>query len=382
MQKLKQQKQAMKISFLMNFQWLMLIALLSLAIQSTSAEAFHIPTQKIDPKVDKVSFNQPLRYQITNPQVTIDDIDTDPELHHSWKKSEQVAPNFRLNGQALWMAAAVVNDSKDPNTVIIDFEAPLADDVSIFVIDDENNRIMYQQTTGTNYEYSRRALPYRSYAIEIELQSEQVANIYLRVVDSGSLFATWALWNKEAFIADKLYKSNIDGLTAGSLFIFVIFNFLAFIILREKQYIYFAGLLLSYLLLMSIINGSAFALIWPQSPAINQSSVDMATGLVLLFASLFSQVSNPTPKHSLLNTAQLISLIASAVMVFLPLLVPLNLHLIWVVLSTLVVLNIGASCAYWQLFKNKQHGLIHYAFGEYPPHRGCDPIVLCYLAPC
>lgn len=359
MYNLKLKKQSKNLSPTLGLQWLFFIVIIALTLVSSNSAAFHIPAQKIDKNVDKINFNQPLRYQITDPKVTIDEIDTDPELHHSWQQTSQLSPNFRLQNQALWMAAAIVNDSKDPSTVIIDFEAPLADDVSMFAIDDSNNRIMYEQTTGTNYEFSRRALPYRTYAIEIELQPQQVTNLYLRVVDSGSLYAQWSLWNKEAFVADKLAKSNIDGLTAGSLFVFMVFNLLAFIILRERQYAFFAGFLLSYLLLISIINGSAFALLWPQSPAINQSSVYMSSGLVLLFISLFSQESNRAPKHSMMSNIQMFSLITSGSVIFLPLFAPTSYHLIWLVITTLIVLTIGSGCAYWYLAKRKQHALIY-----------------------
>ena len=348
-----------QVLFIRQFKHLSVLFMLILLMALPAAHAFHIPAQKLDKDFTKVEFNHPLRYQVTDAKITINDIDTDPEIHHSWKSIEQQNPNFRLGNKALWLTSAIMNATKDPMTVIVDLDAPLADEVNMYVIDDENNRIMNQQTTGTNFEYSRRALPYRTYAMEITLQPKQVANIYIRVLDSGSLFANWYLWHKDAFVEHKLAKANTDGLLAGSLMIFIIFNLLAFAILKERMYAFFAGFLVSYLLLVSILNGSAFAHIWPQSPAINQSSVFISSGLVLLFISLFSRVANPAARRSFTNNLQLLSIFVSVSVIFLPLLVPLSYHLIWMVIAAIVVLTIGSGCAYWQLYKGQQQALIY-----------------------
>jgi diguanylate cyclase (GGDEF)-like protein/PAS domain S-box-containing protein len=336
--------------------WLTFLLLL-LVVQP--AMAFHIPAQKLDNRFERVSFNQPLRYQITAKDVTLNAIDSDPELHHSWASSTASDPSFRLNNEALWLTSSVKNATKDPMTTIIDFDFPLADEVDFFVIDNSNNRQIKQVETGTDYDFSRRELPYRSFAFELTLQPDQEVNIYLRVVDSGSVFALWSLWNKDVFVQQKLISSNIEGLLLGALLIFFILNILVFVGLKEKIYLYFSGFLASYVLLASILNGSAFQHLWPTSPEVNQSSVYVAAGLVLLFVSFFSSAAHKDDNNPVIGALQWLNIFLSSLIIFLPLLVPFRFHLLTLLIVTLCVVVIAASSAYWRLYKRREQSVLH-----------------------
>lgn len=324
--------------------WIVLFALVQ------NANAFHIPAQKLDNRFQKISFNEPLRYQLTERKVTWQEIDSDPELHHSWESSTRNSPSFRMGEKALWLTSAIKNATADPMTVIIDFDYALADEVDFFAIDHSNNRLIKQVETGTDYDYSRRELPYRSFAFELTLQSQQEVNIYLRVVDSASIFATWNLWNQEVFVAEKLSDSIIEGLLLGLLLLLTVTNLLTYASLKEKQYLYFGGFVATFALLAAILNGSAYKYLWPTSPEVNQSSVYVCAGLVLIFLSLFSRNTHKGESHKTIEYLQIVSILLSIVVLFLPLFTPIPMHLPILVSATIGVILIGSGSAYWRLY--------------------------------
>ncbi len=315
------------------------------------SKAFHIPAQKLDNRFEKISFNQPLRYQLTPRSVTLHEIDADPELHHSWISTARTNPSFNIGEQALWLTSAIKNATADPMTVIIDFAYPLADEVDFFAIDNSNSRLIKQVETGTDYDYSRRDLPYRSFAFELTLQSDQEVILYLRVVDSANVFATWNLWNKDAFVGEKLTSAVTEGLLLGMLLVFMLLNFFSYLGLREKQYLFFGAFVGTFTLLMAILNGAAYKFLWPTSPEVNQSSVYVCAGLVLLFVSLFSRQTHKEDNNKVIDGLQLVSILLSIAVFFLPLYAPIAIHLLVLVSATMLILLIGAGSAYWQLYK-------------------------------
>lgn len=316
------------------------------------AEAFHIPAQKLDNRFTKVSFNEPLRYQLTETNVTWQDIDADPELHHSWVSNRRQNPSFRMENQALWLTSAIKNATQDPMTVIIDFDYALADEVDFYAIDNSNDRPIKQVETGTDYDFSRRELPYRTFAFELTLQPDQEVNLYLRIVDSASIFATWNLWNKEVFVAKKLTDSIFEGLLLGLLIVFATISLLTYAGLREKQHLFFGSFIATFTLLVAILNGSAYKYLWPTSPEVNQSSVYVCAGLVLLFLSLFSKQSHKhEDKSKTVEYLQFLATLLSITVIFQPLIAPIKLHLPITVGATIGVILIGSGCAYWRLYK-------------------------------
>ncbi len=323
------------------------------------ANAFHLPGQKLDDRFSQISFNQPLRYQITAKQVTFDEIDNDPELHHSWHSTDQSNPTFRIPDQALWLSSAVKNANSDPLSIIIDFEFPLADEVDFYIIDSGNNRIVKQFATGTDYTYSRRELPYRTFAFEVTLQPEQEVNIYLRVVDKGVVFAKWSLWNEKDFQEHKLQISSFEGLLTGTMIILALLNLLIFAGLRERLYLYYGGFLISFTLLTTILNGWAFQFLWPDTPEVNQSAIFVVAGMVLLCASLFSQIIHQPEGNRLINLLQFTNIILSAGVIFSPLLAPIEYHLPMLIGASLVIVIIGALSAYWRVYKGSPQANLH-----------------------
>lgn len=324
-----------------------------------SALAFHLPAQKLDNRFDEISLNQPLRYQITPLRVTFDEIDNDPELHHSWQSTDQPNPAFRVINQALWMTTAIKNANKDPLELIISLEFVLADEVDFYVMDSGNGRIVKQLATGTDYTYSRRELPSRDFAFELTLQPEQEVNIYLRIVDSGMIFAKWGLWNKSHFQTHQLKWSGIEGILSGTLLILALLNLLIFAGLKERLYLFYGAFIVSFTLLGAILNGSAFQYLWPDTPEVNQSSIYVVAGMVLLFVSLFSQVIHRQDNFRVINGLQYINIMLATSVIFLPLLAPIEYHLPTLISVSLIVVLIGAFSAYWRVYKRSHQAISH-----------------------
>jgi len=196
---------------------------------------------------------------------------------------------FGITDKAYWVRATLVNTSVDTKSFYLVSEDPRTDDISFYFLD--GDRLLFERHTGDHTPFASRSFFYRGFAFLLTLQPGESRQVYLRFASSApveidmQVYPTWSLESEAA-------KAGHAGtLYFGAMAAIILFNFLLFVSSRERIY-------LSYCLFqgvtagaISISFGSAYGLLWPESPYINSVMSlllpSLAPALALIFTSSY-----------------------------------------------------------------------------------------------
>ncbi len=85
-----------------------------------------------------------------------------------------------------------------------------------------------------------------------------------------------------------MYKNILDGLLCGVLLLMAIYNLFLYFSLQQRLYLFYSGFFISCALVLAILNGLAFAMLWPDYPEINQAILYVAAGATFACLTLFN----------------------------------------------------------------------------------------------
>ena len=88
---------------------------------------------------------------------------------------------------------------------------------------------------------------------------------------------------------------------------------------RARHYLYFAGFFISFALTIAVLNGMAFALLWPGYPEINQAILYIVAGANLLCLNLFVRYAVQTLPGAGWHLTNHISSFIALLLLFVPL---------------------------------------------------------------
>ena len=293
--------------------------LLLLWLLSSSVFAFHAQVNDLADKPFERQSLQQVYFQIIPAAKTIDDLLADPLYHHSF---ELLTPAQRLlfsEHQAVWLFARLKNSGNRPLHTVLEYDFPLADKIEIYQVDREHQDVRLLSRTGNDYPFSERALPYRSFAASIKLAPDEEADIFFKIQDAAVIPSELRLWQTDHFSAAKQRQAMLDGLLQGFLLLLALYNLILLAQTRARHYLYFAGFFVSFALTIAVLNGMAFALLWPGYPEINQAILYIVVGFNLLCLNLFVRYAVQTLSGSWWHLSNHISNFVALLLLFSPL---------------------------------------------------------------
>lgn len=257
----------------------MLCLLLWLIALPTSA--FHAQVNHYDNKQPQHTL-QYLYYQITPVNLKADILVSDPEQHYAFQLTEKHPQIFLAEDQAVWFFARIKNPSAEPVRTILNYNFPLANKIEIYQSDRHSQQIRLLSKGGTDYPYPAKGILAHSYAVELTLAAEQETDIYLRVHDTALLSNHILLWQPDSFQQSQFKQILSDGLLYGTLLLLVFYNLLLYYRTKARFWLYFGVVYLCLALVLSILSGLAFVLLWPDNPEINHAILYIAAGIGFL----------------------------------------------------------------------------------------------------
>jgi diguanylate cyclase (GGDEF)-like protein/PAS domain S-box-containing protein len=256
--------------------------MLLLCFFCTDSNAFHAQTNSLQsPLTDRQTLRQ-VYFQITPATTSVDDLLADPLYHHSFRLLTPEQRLFFTQPDAVWLFARIQNTGNRAIHAVVEYDFPLADKIEIFQINRQNQDFELLSRTGNDYPFNERALPVRSFAVNLPLAAAEEVDLYIKVQDAAIVPSELLLWQYDHFIAVKQQQAMLDGLLLGFLLLLALYNLLLFARYHVMQYLYYAGFFLSFALVVAVLNGLAFALLWPGYPEINQAILYIAAGSSLL----------------------------------------------------------------------------------------------------
>jgi diguanylate cyclase (GGDEF)-like protein/PAS domain S-box-containing protein len=230
---------------------------------------------------------QYLYYMSSSAELTLEDILTNPAYLHSFQPMQGDRRILFSNGKPVWFMARLRNSSEHAAQWLLEYNFPMVDKLEVYRVDRASKDIELLNRTGNDYPFNERALPYRGYVTELNLADEQEFDVYLRVVDAAIIPSDITLWQPSAFIRVQQSNAVFDGVLSGILLMLALHSLLLFQQQRQPQRLYQALFFACFAMVLAILNGLAFPLLWPDKPAINLAILYIFSGLSLLCLNLF-----------------------------------------------------------------------------------------------
>jgi len=238
-----------------------------------------------------------------------------------WTKSDAETPNFGYTNSAYWLRFRLVSSLAEIQAKIIALHYSLLDQIEFFQVED--GELVSYFLTGDTYPFTQRPLRHRDFLFPVTLEQAEPVDIYFRINTQGSTQVPIKLWDAEKFSWADQDEQFVKTLYYGMMLVMVVYNLFLFISIREKPYLYYVGLVLSVLVLMSGAHGYLYQYLYPLSPTMHQMSMLLAVPSIMFFASIFSSnflhLNKVAPRlNALLNVFSVLFLCSIAGSFFLP----------------------------------------------------------------
>src|SRR5690554_4013828 len=241
--------------------------LLSLAFNCQGAEAFRFPS---------------VEFLRLAPGVEL--TPAEASASGDWQPLANSSANFGYTQDTAWFRFNVPADSR---INLLEIGYSHLDYIAFYLI--ENGKITETSITGDRFPFAQRPVLNRHFLFPFSADANANPQVLLAVHTSGTLQVPMSLWNSQSFFEHASVEEQLHSIYYGILISVIFFNLFVFFALREEDYLLYVLSTLSYLLLISSLNGTAFQLIWPKSPELHAWATLLAPPLAVIFTLLFSR---------------------------------------------------------------------------------------------
>ena len=193
--------------------------------------------------------------------------------------------NFGYTKSAYWYHFSLSNIKlKDTNKLLV-ISYPFLDFIDFYRV--ENNTIIEHIQTGDHYKFSQRPIEHSSFIFPISIKAKSTVDIYIRVSTKGSMHVPMKLGEPLETLIEISKNEQIHTILYGGLGLISFFNFLVFLALRERTYLYYSLTTFGHLFLFITLQGKAFQILYPNFPLLNEIGVVIIISFTILFYALF-----------------------------------------------------------------------------------------------
>ncbi len=220
--------------------------------------------------------------------LTIQDILSDT-IQHQFNTLPNDRYNLGYQPETHWFKTTIVNQSHYEIPRLLELHFPLLDDVSVFIINIDDNTVSAQFNVSDTVPFEQRIYQHPNFIFPVDFRPQSNTDIYFRIRTQGSMTAGATLWEAETFQAQSRKQHFYINLYLGLLIALVSYNLFLFVSIRETSYLWYVLFAGSMLLAIGSFNGLWFELLWPKSPIWHNLSVPIGFSFVIFFAALFSK---------------------------------------------------------------------------------------------
>jgi len=220
------------------------------------------------------------------------DIKKEKFLPYNSKKS-----NFGFTKSIYWLKIDIKNLSQNSSKNILVIPYNLLDYIDIYQL--ENDKLILKREFGDLREYKNDGfLPDPSFIVS--LKKDESKTFFYKIQTQGSMNIELNIKSENEFKRYSLEKSIVLSLYFGAIFIMLIYNFILYLMIKDKSYLYYLLFHIDYLFFTLSLNGISSAYFWPTIPFINSFAIvvlmSIGSSLAVLFTIEFLNIKTQSPK--------------------------------------------------------------------------------------
>ncbi len=201
-----------------------------------------------------------------------------------WRPLPNGRANFGFQQGAVWLRFAIRNPTPDSARLYLESKYPMLDDLRLYA-----GATGEERRAGDRLAFDERDVDFHHMVFRIDQAPASETVYYIRVESESSMNASLMLWPAEAFDAYSRRTTLVLGMLYAVLAIMLAFNFLLFVSLLERAYLYFTAYLLAIGLFMFTLDGLAFQYLWPDAPDWGNMSLPLWMNLSYIAGLVFAR---------------------------------------------------------------------------------------------
>lgn len=260
--------------------------------------------------------------------------------------------NIGFSHSAWWVRLTLDNTQARDVQPLLRQDYPLIDNIDLFQMQRDGS---WKHTrTGDLRDFSSREFAHRDFLFALDLPAATQRTYYLRFASSGPIDISLGLYEQHALIGTLSREQLAYGAYYGGFIVLVLYNFFIFLVVRDRAFFYYLLYAVSYGLYFSVFNGLSFQFLWPGSPVWGNQSLLVLLAASLVFGLQFTRKFLDSPGNSprmdkvavALQLLALVGLLASFLLPYSALILPLALLTVLVTVTILMLGSLGLLAGY------------------------------------
>lgn len=216
--------------------------------------------------------------------LTIDDIMNEPP--ERWTQNSNQVFNMGYSSSTWWLKLDLSNVSNKKLERFLEISYPVLDYVDAYII--SNGVLQQTYNLGDKYPFHQRPVDHRHFIVPLEWQDDETLTVFLAIRSSSSVQAPLTLWEQHAFYEVDQTRTLVQGIYYGIMFVMIMYNLFVYLVVGERNYLYYVIFVLCTPLFMASLNGYAFQYLWPHFTQWNDQAILVSLSGVVLFGAIFT----------------------------------------------------------------------------------------------
>jgi HPt (histidine-containing phosphotransfer) domain-containing protein len=186
-----------------------------------------------------------------------------PQSEPLWQQSHAEVPSFGFAPGTYWFKVRILNESRLRDLF---FEVGIEQIDWIELYYPVKDGSYHKKVSGDQMPFSQREISYRLNTFNLTLEPGVAADLYIKTRTEGAQIYPMTLWQPATFAAQKTDELFCYGLSYGLVFVMICYNFVLWLSLRDRNYIYYVFYLLFYGLSQLSLSGLGMEWLWGEWP--------------------------------------------------------------------------------------------------------------------
>lgn len=193
--------------------------------------------------------------------------------------------NFGFSTADYWLKFCLANKTQNSNNWYLEFCYPLLDRLELYYLDSNKNII--KKECGDIFPFYDRDILYKNFVFDIPIPKQDKKTFYIKASGNSSKQFPMKIWNPDKFYNHLNLENLLFGLYYGFIIAMLFHNFIIFIGLKDKLYLYYVlNIIINGLFFISF-NGFGFFFLWSNHPDFQQIAMPLFMNLMVIIIGLF-----------------------------------------------------------------------------------------------
>lgn len=209
------------------------------------------------------------------------------DTRRGWTPVHGTIPNFGFTDSAFWFRTRITSGLLWPETLYLQIAYPLLSEIDVYWRPSNGKDRWFQ--AGYHMPFSAREMPNRNFIFPLDLPAKGSGELLLRVRSQSSLQMPAHLMNARTLMTKEERAITGLGIAMGIPAVMLCYNFLLYLTVRERNYLYYTLHALTVLAFLAVWQGLSARYFLPENIWWRRHEIALTGTLATLFCNLFAE---------------------------------------------------------------------------------------------